>query len=247
MSYPVAQFDAQFCVYRTLLEARARRSVRREDAEDLVCLCYLEARKSLAHFHADTHFDHCHSRRGLLAWLIGVLDNLLHLHFRQARMRHEDLYADPELLSDGPDSQTARSAHQEAEWQRLRRRMGAVDLTARQYECVLRTLNGETQQQIADSLHISQRMVSYHLQAAQQHFSDYNKANEKNNKNNIEDEEDDFDALDFFCQCADKNIYRKPHSFDNQSTSEERESRRYACLREEAQSAPLARRGSKPL
>lgn len=229
-----AVFDEQFAAYRSLLEKRARQRVTREDAEDLVVACYVEARASLA--------TYCPARN-LTWWLLGIIDNLLRTHARGQRVQREELYASDACPSDAQDTQTADGARQEAKHLWLRRRFARIDLTARQYECVARALGGETQQCIADAMHISQRMVSYHLQAAAarlkyDHSPDEGAENGSGKNELREDEEAalqaDYDALDFFCECARHDIYRKPHSFDNQGTSEERERRRCQCLRDDA-------------
>ena len=233
-------FDEQFALCRSLLEKRARQRLSQEDAEDIVSACYLEARHSLAAY--------C-SERSLGWWLLGVLDNLLRQRSRRRWVRSEELYAADACPEEICDEQTAAGARQEAQRLRLQNRLRAVDLTARQYECVARALNGETQQRIADAMHISQRMVSYHLQAAAsrlriEHSAEQGGAEQSgHNERGAEPagaheaelkEAEDWHALDFFCECAHQVIYRKPHSFDNQSTSEERERRRYQCLRDDA-------------
>ena len=242
-SLDAAVFDEQFAAYRSLLEKRARRRVGREDAEDIVGVCYVEARASLA--------SYCPARN-LAWWLLGILDNLLRTHARQSRVQREELYASDACPSDAQDTQTLEGARQEAKHLWLCRRLARIDLTARQYECVARALGGETQQYIADAMHISQRMVSYHLQAAavrlkydhspdegaEGGLSEYDSGTGSSESGLRENEPDvlqaDRHALDFFCECARHDIYRKPHSFDNQSTSEERERRRSQCLRDDA-------------
>ncbi len=238
-----AVFDEQFAACRSLLEKRARQRVGREDAEDIVGACYVEARVSLA--------TYCPARN-LTWWLLGILDNLLRTHARQSRVQREELYASDACPSDAQDTQTADGARQEAKHLWLCRRFARVDLTARQYECVMRALGGETQQCIADAMHISQRMVSYHLQAAAARLkydyapdeyaenggSKYDSATGRSENGLRENEKADLQgerhALDFFCECARHDVYRKPHSFDNQGTSEERERRRWQCLRDDA-------------
>lgn len=216
MSCPLSHFDTLFTSHRSFLEAHARRRVGVEDAEDLVCACYQEARSSLPYYQPD---------RDLRNWLIGILNNLLLLYFRRVRAQHEDSSVDVAAieveLSNVADMQSAATAHKTAQHRRLYRRIAAVDLTARQYECLQRTLAGDTQQQIAHCLHISQRMVSYHMAAAQERLSS------SYDEDNDDDCLDAFDFFHFFCQCAEHAIYRKPHSFDNQSTSEERERHRH--------------------
>ena len=207
----VAEFDTRFSRLRPLLEAYTRRRVSFEDAEDLVGGCFTQARHSLPAYQ---------SERDLVAWLKGILENLLRLHFRRIRIRREDSYGD-----DLPVEREAKGeweyARKSALRRRLYRRIAAVDLTARQYECLLRTVGGETQQQIAASLGVTQRAVGYHLQAAQEHLRDFPNGNP------------DIDRFEFFYECAHHPIYHKPHSFDNQSNSIDREQHRYACLREE--------------
>lgn len=210
MSYPLSHFDALFTFHRSFLEAHARKRVGLEDAEDIVCACYQAARRSLPHYQP---------ARNLRSWLIGILNNLLLLYFRRQRAHHEDCSVDftavEAELSNVVDTQAALRAHDEAQHARLYRRIAAIDLTARQYECLQCTLAGQTQQQIALCLNISQRMVSYHMEAAQERLF------------SPDCEDDCLDASDFFWQCADHAIYRKPHSFDNQCTSEERERHRH--------------------
>lgn len=207
----VADFDAQFVRLRPMLEAYARQRVSFEDAEDLVSGCFLQARHSLAIYR---------SERDLTAWLKGILENLLRLHFRRVRIRREDSY-DSNATPIEREAKGEREAAQKfALRRRLYMRIAAIDLTARQYECLLRTLEGETQQQIATGLGITQRAVGYHLQLAQEHLRDFPKG------------KPDIDRFEFFYDCAHHPIYRKPHSFDNQSNSLDREQHRYACLKE---------------
>ena len=208
----VAEFDTRFAQLRPRLEVYARLRVSREDSEDLVSECFTRARHSLAAYQ---------SERDLLAWLRGILENLLRLHFRQLRIRRE-------VDCEGEDASVEREAKGEREAARtialrrgLYRRIAAVDLTARQYECLVRTLEGDTQQQIAARMGISQRMVSYHLQAAQTHLRD------------VRESRQELDRYEFFYECAHHPIYRKPDSFDNRSNSVDREQHRYACLKEQ--------------
>ena len=210
-----ARFDHDFAVQRAGLETRARRRVGREDAEDIVSQCYLEARKSLTGREGV---------RNLPSWLISILDNLIRLHFRRERIRSEEAYPEDDCSDDLLNARIRPNAFWDA--QQLSSILAAVDLTARQYECLQRTLDGETQQEIAADLRISQRMVSYHLQAALTHLCER------------QDEDAFLHPFDFFCECAQHAVYRKPHVFDNQSTSVERERRRYECLREKARHEP---------
>ncbi len=207
----VAEFDFQFARHRSALEAYARRSVGREDAQDLVSGCYLLAREALAVYRPE---------RSLFAWLVGILDNLLRRHFRRIRIRRENLYGIDTCTLDGVDTGAAKTTRQAAWHWRLCARLAAVDLTARQYECVILALRGQTQQQIGRSMGISQRMAGCHLQAAAERLRDFT------------DDLETWGAAAFFDECAQRTIYRKPHSFDNQSNSVEREQHRYACLRE---------------
>ncbi len=217
----VAEFDARFSRLRPLLEAYTQRRVSFEDAQDLVSGCFVQARHSLAVYR---------SERDLVAWLKGILENLLRLHFRRLRIRREDSVDGDDLPVEREAKGEREAARKAALRRRLYQRIAAVDLTARQYECLLRTLAGETQQQIAASLGVTQRAVCYHLQSAQEHLRDFSKG------------KPDIDRFEFFYECAHHPIYRKPHSFDNQSNSIDREQHRYACLREERKGEKEKRR-----
>jgi RNA polymerase sigma factor (sigma-70 family) len=146
---------------RKTLEAHAATMVGYDDAADAVQDALVYAYQKFHCFRPET------GRQGLLLWLKEILTRICHCRLSDRNEREDMLSLDEALaFYDTPDSLGSEDQLLSHVRDYLLRHLPRLNLTERQYDCLVRRLHGYSEPEIGRDLGLRHQTVSLHIQAA---------------------------------------------------------------------------------